>query len=1320
MSTFFLYFSKNFPNVCNVYYFFTSNKIRDCISHRGSNTRKTTFMKRFLLLISLLLATVTTMAQSKIDSIAYRALQVGKVMQQERVFLHFDNTAYYLGETIWFKAYVMFGTDDRPSTLSKVLYVELVAPEGYIVETKKYKLDEKGSCHGEFDLNPLLLSGYYEIRAYTRYMLNWSKEAVFSRVFPIFDKVNADNWDFKNMLDRKRGFNEKGKWVSAELPEATLDFFPEGGNLVAGLESHVAYELRENDGLFSEEKISIYEDGKLLLESNPRHMGKGVFTITPKKQANYRAEASIKNKKGKIETFKFDLPEVQEEGVVMHITEEGDSINISITNNIPKDSILGFAILYRGTMGFYKKLHTNEKIARYSIAKNNLPEGVNRAVLFADEKRPLAERQFFVQHDELQKSGRETVKLKVTANGYHVHNLDAKANEKITLKVSREDGKPIPDNSDLSLSVGDAMGTQKTSYRYNMYSYLLLGSELKGYIPDASKYFDPDNANRKEQLDLIMLTHGWTSYDWHMLARDEIKDMQPIERGITVKGKFYQKYRRKVKSGDTKLSVVPQKYNLTRLDIATDGKNVTTTTFRTDSTGSFVIELDDFYGTRIASMHPQTTFKHSDNISYQFALDRYYSPGFRLYDYWERHLGEPMSKNKADSLVRMNPFEYMLSSLEVVADRKKEINSRPPHSEMRFNYLDEWEYAQDVTYLDQFGTYDDELFRDAVDDMHLQEEIITEEQVDAQNSALERNEPIENNEIISLQLKDSTALSGITKYIGSIRYGKETITLPVKHEYDHTLTANDVVLSAMKRHNYGWAYWVQLMVVMGEYSPNSTPEPDKEYLRGIPDVDKMTNFKEFVIRSDEKTRKQFENRDIHWTPLSRMMDNKVPVQKFYKGFLSQSYLFAGDGIDGCPDSRIFFERIDMRQGIAYPMNPNYVACMIPYTEEERNSGIVPEFAATGSSMRYTSILGYSESKKFYSPNYSNMKPQEEDYRRTLLWVPIIEIKDGEATIELYNSSNCRNINVAVAGRDGVSIYSNDEGFHTRLHKEKKTKIEQTGSNTDRSNADTNNDEQYINVEMDSVLKAQCDYEHEKGIIFYNQKRYKNAITIFAELVQYKYAPAMYYIAMCYRDGTGLAVNNKLAIKFFIEAAKNGDAKAQHDLATILEEGKIVERDTAEAHTWFRRAAMQKEPRAMVEIAKRHMKGYMVELSKEKAEELLREAAQLQYPIGMHEYGLFLIDNGNEGLEYIKAAASHKHEEALIYMLEHEHSTGNFKAAYQYAKELHLIGNSHGTKRMADYYYEGKGISRDKGLAKDLYREAANAGNEEASRILKEL
>jgi hypothetical protein len=228
-------------------------------SGNGLLSQTTVNMKRLTILLIFTACTLlTAVSQSRVDSVAYRALQVGRVMQQERVFLHFDNTAYYLGETIWFKAYVSFGNNDRPSVLSKVLYVELVAPEGYVVQTKKYKIGDDGSCYGEFELDPLLLSGYYEIRAYTRYMLNWDKSAVFSRVFPIFDKVNADNWDFKNMLDRRRGFREKGEWVSAELPEATLEFFPEGGNLVAGLESRVAFELRGKDGIPGKEKITIF------------------------------------------------------------------------------------------------------------------------------------------------------------------------------------------------------------------------------------------------------------------------------------------------------------------------------------------------------------------------------------------------------------------------------------------------------------------------------------------------------------------------------------------------------------------------------------------------------------------------------------------------------------------------------------------------------------------------------------------------------------------------------------------------------------------------------------------------------------------------------------------------------------------------------------------------------------------------------------------------------------------------------------------------------------------------------------------------------
>ena len=1269
---------------------------------------------RTLITATLLLTATALGAQSRLDTIAHRALQVGHVMQQERVFLHFDNTAYYLGETMWFKAYVSFGANNRPSTLSKVLYVELVAPEGYVIETKKYKINDDGSCYGEFGLSPLLLSGYYEVRAYTRYMLNWDKSAIFSRVFPIFDKINADNWDFRNMLGRERGFNDNGTWAAPDYSTATLSFFPEGGHLVCGIESKVAFELRDRNGLFCEESITIYKDREELLRATPQHYGKGVFTLTPQEGAEYTAKVTLKDDEGKEEEYKFELPEIAAEGVTVSVEERADSIDIIVRNNYSTDSIVGFAILNKGAMGFYKSFSTNEKEKRFALHKNELPEGVNRAIVFADRDIALTERQFFVMHDEWCGNDMSTARLLVTANGYHAHNLSLTPGEKITLRVTREDEKPIAPTANLSLSISDAEGMQATSYSHNLYTYLLLGSELKGYIPDAAQYFDESNPNRKEHLELVMLTHGWSSYDWRLLTRNEITSMQPIERGITLKGMFFQK-QRTYNFGDYSNTIVtPQKETLTRLDIAIDGKQVTTSTFRTDTTGSFVLEFEDFYGPRIASLRPQTTFRHSKNIFYQFALDRYYSPGFRLYDYWEKHLGAPMSSSEADSLVKLNPFEYMLSSFEVVASRKRELNGRPPHSEMRFNYLDEWEYAQDVTYLNAFNTYEDELY------LNLKDEIWFEQTELADKAELMgvTEEVIESGEIIKRPFKNNKDLfSGLIKYVGNIRFSSSDsgiIEFPIDHEFDHTLTANDVVLSAMRRHNYNWAYWVQLMVVLGEYSQDSVPRPDYEYLRGLPDIEKMTNFKEFVIRSDTKTREQFENRDIHWTALGRMMDNKVPVQKFYHGFLSQSYLFAGGGIDGCPDSHSLYNSITNYRDVAHPVNPNYVACLIPYTPEEREAGFIPEFTATGSTLRYTMVQGYNESKQFYSPDYSNIPLSGDDYRRTLLWVPNVAIDStGSATIELYNNSRGNAVNISVAGRDGQIIYSNDNTISTRGN------AGEQNANTPSAEANASSEQAAAEEEMTPEMERACAREHEKGVIYYNQGRYRDAIPIFAELVKYKYAPSLYYVGICYRDGTGLAHNAELAYEFLSAAAERNHSIAQYELAEYIENGE-VQCDEAEVHRLYESAAALDEPRALLVLAHRYRDGVFVAQDSTEYRHFLQKSAQQQNPEALYEYGALLIAENLNGREYIKQAALLKNEAALLYMMDEEDKAANYREAYLYAKALSELGNHHGTKVMADYYYEGKGVSRDRSLAKDLYRDAANAGNEEAARILEEL
>ena len=115
--------------------------------------------------------------------------QFNKHFPQEKVFLHFDNTAYFQGEVIWFKAFVTHASTLQRAP-SKVLYVDLLSPEGIVIEQQKLKV-VAGQCDGAFRLLthhvtvPLasrydyVPSGYYEIRAYTQNMLDFSPEAFF-------------------------------------------------------------------------------------------------------------------------------------------------------------------------------------------------------------------------------------------------------------------------------------------------------------------------------------------------------------------------------------------------------------------------------------------------------------------------------------------------------------------------------------------------------------------------------------------------------------------------------------------------------------------------------------------------------------------------------------------------------------------------------------------------------------------------------------------------------------------------------------------------------------------------------------------------------------------------------------------------------------------------------------------------------------------------------------------------------------------------------------------------------------------------------------
>lgn len=248
---------------------------------------------------------------SVIVKLANTINRFNKVFPQEKVYLHFDNTGYYVGETIWFKAYIQTTDKDGLSSKSKVLYVELLDPSGNVVVNKKLKVSG-GTAHGDIRLNELPLSGFYEVRAYTRYMLNWGKDAIFSRVFPIFARPKNDGDYSKSVLEQEiaeKYLPNKAVDTISKSGNRIVRFYPEGGNLVAGLTSRVAFECFDNKGKPLSVKGWLVKDGKRICEVVTDEDGRGIFTVDCDKAGKSRLSLELFDRK----KYVYDLPNAVKE-----------------------------------------------------------------------------------------------------------------------------------------------------------------------------------------------------------------------------------------------------------------------------------------------------------------------------------------------------------------------------------------------------------------------------------------------------------------------------------------------------------------------------------------------------------------------------------------------------------------------------------------------------------------------------------------------------------------------------------------------------------------------------------------------------------------------------------------------------------------------------------------------------------------------------------------------------------------------------------------------------------------------------------------------
>ena len=500
-------------------------------------------MRTFILFF--LLPILAFAEESALEKLASRQAAFGRTIPQEKVFIHMDNTSYQLGDTIWFSAYTRRTDTDKPSDVSGVLYVELYGQEGYMIERKLIQMKE-GRGSGFFALSRYIqYAGFYELRAYTRWQLNWGRferkhtekikewfptkrqekeyfrdyEKLYSRVFPVYDKpLEPGEYTHDMTLRAMRRLYPN----QAENRELKLSLYPEGGNLVEGLPCRVAFEAAFEDGEAAEGWA--FYDGDSVKTLN---RGRGLFEITPQK--GQEQEVLFVSKDGK--QAKAKLPKPQPTGVSLKVeqTDSGWVAHIAHTADLHDDS-LGVSLMHEGKSVTHSLLQPSTKgrgFKSFPLGEDlGEASGVYQLTVFDSRGRVFADRLFFNR-------GKEDLMPTLSIEGLKE---EYQPYEPVNLTLKAPQGKNY-----VSLTVRDDNNRDCLYDNSNILIEMLLSSEIRGFVPQPGWYFEADDEEHRAALDLLMMTQGWRRFDWRSMAVAGAWDItQPAERAPILIGNTYK------------------------------------------------------------------------------------------------------------------------------------------------------------------------------------------------------------------------------------------------------------------------------------------------------------------------------------------------------------------------------------------------------------------------------------------------------------------------------------------------------------------------------------------------------------------------------------------------------------------------------------------------------------------------------------------------------------------------------------------------------------------------------------------------------------
>lgn len=558
---------------------------------------------------------------------------------QEKLYIHLDKPFYAPGDNMWFKAYLVEASLHHLDSQSRVVYVDLIDDTKTIFK-RQMLYAAGGVTFGDFQLPDTLREGRYAIRAYTNYMKNFGEDFFFTREFSVLNPLRAEI-----VSDTTR--------FKADSLE--LEFFPEGGNLVACGFNRMAFKVLGPDGKGINVEGNIFDENEKIVASfKAQHDGMGLVSINPVAGKKYHARITRPYAVKKV----YPLPAVHDKGYIMQVDAVNNGVKVIVFTNADKpsgDAGINIIVQSRG-LAYFAQQGTVRNGAFFTLIKRSqLPEGVSQITVFDSEGRPVAERLIHVSHNE-------KIKLQVTTDTavYGKRRM-------VAVLIDAAYRNNVPASGQFSISVYDeGLITQQEPYPLTIENYLSLTSDLRGYIENPGYYFKDSLQETRKNLDLLMMVNGWRRFTWTDVLSDDLKPLPyRHEQGIPLSGRVLKLGGKNPPAGNL-LKVMAMNGTVVRL--------------HPDSTGRFYSDSLLYYDSM--NLVFQTENQKGRKQPYKFSLDPlnpFYPTDYRTTSFQSFDATKYLAQQADEKLVQNLSTVKVLTEAKVTAKREPDPRLSNPH-----------------------------------------------------------------------------------------------------------------------------------------------------------------------------------------------------------------------------------------------------------------------------------------------------------------------------------------------------------------------------------------------------------------------------------------------------------------------------------------------------------------------------------------------------------------------------------------------------------------------------------------------------------------